>query len=139
MASGRQIAKENKERFDAWVMERYQARDWSAYVRGGKINRTEIARECGFARSVMEQNPAIKQALADVERDLADQGVLNPSVPTVAVAPSAEARTERERQRLQQLEQQNQMLRAENDRLKDLLERYQLMDEYLQDTGRLPR
>lgn len=54
MANGQDIAKANAARFDAWVAERYRANDWLSYLRDRKLNPTEIARGCGFAKSVSE-------------------------------------------------------------------------------------
>jgi len=142
MANGQQLAQENKQRFDAWVRERYAANDWAAYVRGNKLNRSEIARECGFAKSALQQNPAIKQALADVEANLSRQQILKPQArnPDAGQHGSiAEPVSKREKQRLNQLEQQNQSLRAENATLKDKLRKMNLLDEYLMETGRVPR
>jgi hypothetical protein len=138
-SSGQQIARENAKKFDNWVLERYTANDWPAYVRANKLNRTEIARECGFAKAVFGQNPAIKAALAKVEEDLLHRSILQPEPPGVPPPQQADARADRLKQRLNQLEQRNQALRAENDALKMLLKRYRLLDEFLLDSGRLPR
>ncbi|MGH2879228.1 MAG: VPA1267 family protein [Solirubrobacteraceae bacterium] len=137
--SGQEIARENAKKFDRWVLERCAAEDWSAYIRANKLNRSEIARECGFAKAVFGQNPVIKAALARVEGDLARRQILRAEAPSGPPPQRAEAAADRLKQRLNQLEQRNQTLRAENDALKALLKRYRLLDEYLLDSGRLPR
>lgn len=139
MASGQDIAKANTAKFEAWIMEHYHADDWPSYVRGGKLNRSEIARECGFAKSVFGQNPKVKEALAAVERDLTKRGILRPGGNEAAADRQASAAISRLRQRLNQLEQQNHELRAQLDEAKETLRRYALMDEFLQKTGRCPR
>ncbi len=139
MASGRQLAKENARKFDAWVMERYAADDWPSYVRANKLNRSEIARECGFAKSVFGQNPAIKAALARVEADLTDRGILRPAQDDVPVIGPQTAIETRDKQRLKHLEEQNHAMRAEVDALKEQLKHYDLLDSFLIVSGRLPR
>jgi hypothetical protein len=141
MANGQQIAAHNIKAFHAWVAERRAANDWVSYIRRDQINRTEIARECGFAVSVLRQNPVVKDALARLEQDLEKQGVLHPQEKekTTAPEPQSLAGGSRDRQRLTQLEQQNHVLRAENDGLRAQLKRYGMLDEFLLVTGRLPR
>ena len=51
--SGQQLAKENILKFEAWTAERHAAGDWKDYVRGSKLNRSEIAMECGFGLSAL--------------------------------------------------------------------------------------
>jgi len=49
--SGQDKAKENIELLERWLAEREVARDWTDYIRGHQLNKSEIAKECGFARS----------------------------------------------------------------------------------------
>jgi hypothetical protein len=65
--SGQQMAAANLRRFNEWILEREAAADWQDYIRGGKINRTEAAAECGFGTSAFRQNPAIAQTLQALE------------------------------------------------------------------------
>lgn len=139
MPSGAQIAKANARKSDAWVNERHAAGDWQSYIRGDKLNRTEIALECGFAKSVLQQNPSVKQALAVVEHDLQARGILKSRSGDTAGDTRAHNTATRDKQRLNQLEQQNHALKAEIDALKEQLKRYGLMDEFLLESGILPR
>jgi hypothetical protein len=139
MANGPQIAARNTAKFSAWVAERQAADDWASYVRMDQLNRTEIARECGFAVSVLRQNPAVKDALARLERDLAAHGILPRQDKSDAPERHSATAAGRDKQRLNQMEQQKQALRAENDGLRAQLKRYGLLDEFLLETGRLPR
>ncbi|MBT9508197.1 hypothetical protein [Rhodoferax sp.] len=64
------------DRFNAWVADRDNATDWDDYLRAGKLNRSEIATECGFGRAALQQNPALSVALESVEARLIAQGIL---------------------------------------------------------------
>ncbi len=147
--SGQQLAKANILKFEAWIAERHAAGDWKDYVRGGKLNRSEIAMECGFALSVLRQNPAVKTALVALENHLRAQDILarEVSVPdTLNDADEASARAADKRvmsakaladARVKLLEEQNATLRAEICDLKKQLARFQLLDDHLSRTGRL--
>ncbi len=50
MASGRQVAHENLQRFTAWIASKTDE-DYRALASRGVLSRKEIARECGFAKS----------------------------------------------------------------------------------------
>jgi hypothetical protein len=148
--SGREIAANNLRRFNSWISERDATLDWSGYVRQGKLNRSEIANECGFALSVIRQNPAVKSALEALETRLLASGVLQP-VKTVS-SPSIETGVDATNQfidkrimaakgkaeaRVKQLEEQNAALKAEVRDLKEQLRTYRHLDEHLRTTGRL--
>ncbi|WP_454741268.1 VPA1267 family protein [Cupriavidus necator] len=145
MASGQQIAEENVQRFTTWVASKTDA-DFRDMVVRGVLSRTEIAAECGFAKSALAQNPRIREALKKLEADLRERGVLprlaagddivaTPSSPR----PGDSARSARDAERLSRLEQENASLKAENAELKRLLGRYTVLQEALAETGRLPR
>lgn len=76
MANGQRRGKQNLDALNRWIEQREVQADWGDYIRRGKLNRSEIAIECGFARSVIGSNPAIKARLRDVERLLAERGLL---------------------------------------------------------------
>lgn len=71
MANGQQLAAANLERFESWSAEREVTGDWAEYIRQGQLNRTEGDVECGFAKSVLRQNPAVKAALEELGSALA--------------------------------------------------------------------
>lgn len=144
--SGQQLAKANLQKFAAWVVERDAAGDWRDYVRGGKLNRSEIASECGFALSVLRQNPAVKAALAAVEDRLRTQGLLTGEAAATTNEADASVRAADKRvmsakaqaeTRVKALEEQNATLRAEIRDLKAQLARFQHLDDHLSRTGRL--
>lgn len=148
MASGRELAKANVDTFNRWVEERRAKGDWDQFVRRGQLNRTEMAKACNFAKSVLRQNPAVKSALEGLEAGLRCDGILSAveAVPASTVASRIGSIKKRNagadrkaEQRIQILEEQNAALR---DRVRDLneqLERYQRIGEHLAHTGRLVR
>ena len=148
--SGQQIAANNLQRFNAWIVERDAANDWEDYIRQGKLNRSEIAKECRFALSVVRQNPAVKLALEALEVRLLASDVLRPekaarsylsaatvSATSQAVDKRVMAAKVKAEQRVKQLEEQNDALKAEVRDLRDQIKTYRHLDEHLCSTGRL--
>jgi hypothetical protein len=145
MASGRQLAEQNWAMFCAWQASKTEG-DYRQMVSRGVLSRKEIATECGFAKSALDQNPRIKEALRLLEDSLRDRGVL----PRLSSTPDAAAeqplmreasgqRSRMDAERQSRLEQENASLRAENAELKRQLTRYAVLQEALNLTGRLPR
>ena len=145
MASGQQIAEENVRKFTAWVASKTDD-DFRSMVLRGVLSRTDIAAECGFAKSVLSQNPRIRDSLKDLETGLRERGVLPKPAAEPAGSP-VEPRTRqaegvgslRDAERLKRLEQENASLRAELAEVKRALSRYAVLQEALAETGRLPR
>ena len=139
----------NLSKFKAWIAERDAANDWQDYVRGNKLNRSEIAAECVFALSVLRQNPAVKAALEALESRLRAQGVISvePAAPDAsgeaaeASAMAADKRVmaakARAEARVKDLEERNARLRAEVHELRERLAHYKHLDDHLGRTGRL--
>ena len=148
--SGAHIGAANLQQFLDWMNERYAAGDWDNYLRGAKLNKTEIAAECGFARSVFAQNPAIKTAVQGLEKELQGKGILdaikasqnasdgitedatNESLNQRAMAAKSKAEA-----RVKALEEQNASLKAEVASLRERLRRFEHLDDHLSRTGRL--
>lgn len=153
--SGRQIGAEYAELFNNWVAERDSLNDWADYIRGGKLNRTEIAAECGFDRGILQTNPAIKVALAALEARLGSKGIVPPNgrlaapqkAPKTGIdAVSSEAvdhrlavAKSRDDRRIKFLEEQNAVLTAEVLKLKEEIRKYKIIDDHLAETGRVIR
>lgn len=151
--SGQQIATENLHKFEQWVKERDEASDWPDYVRRGKLNRSDIATGCNFADSVPWQNPAVKHAIAALEKRLRLEGVLAPGgtpKKTVAVPHDfpenieeqqvmtrVAQSTARVEDRVKILEEKNASLTAEVQDLRQRLKHYKFLDEHLAETGRM--
>jgi hypothetical protein len=146
MASGQQVAEQNLKAFLAWSASKSDD-DFREYVHRGKLKRSEIAAECGFGKSALAQNPAIKSALEDLEERLQESGVLrhwsDAEAPPSHQEPPMRDREAKQRlqngQRMNSLEYENASLRAELSQAKSMLERYKLMSSFLEETGRLPR
>jgi chromosome segregation ATPase len=149
--SGRQVAAANVQKFMAWIEERDRAGDWRDYIRQGMLNRSEVAAECGFALSVMRQNPAVKTALTALEERLRASGTLGeqksdqsaatraPDAATTLVLDrrimAAKAKAE---QRIKSLEEQLAAARAEVRDLRTKLREFEHLDEHLGRTMRSP-
>lgn len=145
MASGQQLAEQNVQAFATWVASKSDA-DFRNIASRGVLSRKEIAKECSFAKSVLDQNPRIKTALRTLEDDLRARGVLPKAVergPETLSAPlSREAgrlKAAQNAERLRRLEQENASLKAEVAELKRVLERYDVIRDALIQTGRVPR
>lgn len=143
MSSGQQIAEENYQKFLVWMNNKNDD-DYRQMVFRGQLSRKEIAAECNFGKSAINQNPRIKEALISLENDLRQQGIL----PEIVESKTSEKLPERDidksrntfnSARLSKLEQKVTALRAENDSLKETLIRYQLLDEIITESGRMPR
>lgn len=143
MANGQQLAKQNHQAFMAWVMSKND-NDFREYVYRGKLKRSEIAAECCFGKSALTQNPEIRKALEELENDLRARSVL----PALKQSHNREIlpmrdrdamQRMRDRQRLNTLEQTNALLNAKVKALEDKLKKLNAMDDYLMETGRLPR
>jgi hypothetical protein len=152
MTANADIAAESVARFQAWAADRETSGDWADYIRAGRLNRTEIAKECLFGRAAWQQNPTLRKELATLEQRLADQGVISaPPVDVADLAPglraelaiadenvsravSARAILEK---RVKSLEEQNATLRAENRDLRERLRRTTFAEIHLAETGRL--
>jgi hypothetical protein len=61
--SGRQIAGDNVKLVTTWIEERNQRLDWHEYAYNNRINRSVIAQELDFAKSVCTQNAAVRSLL----------------------------------------------------------------------------
>jgi hypothetical protein len=145
MANGRQIGDENVQTFLHWMLGKTDV-DYRAMAFRGVLSRKEIAKECGFAKSALDQNPRINAALRQLEKELRERGVLPPEAAKATGEPQALRLTDRggqrarlDAERLKRLEQENASLRAENTELKRLLGQHAMLSEALALTGRLPR
>lgn len=143
MASGQQKAEENYQKFLAWMNDKTDD-DYKQLVFRGQLSRQEIAAECDFGKSAINQNPRIKEALKTLENDLRQKGVLPEIVESQTPEKLLERDIDKSRNtlnsaRLTKLEQKVTALLAENDSLKETLIKYQLLDEIITESGRMPR
>jgi hypothetical protein len=146
MANGQQLAEQNFQVFTAWLSSRTDE-DFRQLVTRGSLSRKEIAAQCRFALSALNQNPRIKSALLAKETSLREVGVLPAiadktdgiAVTSTETREASSPRRSLDAERLRRLEQENASLRAENSQLKRELERYAVIREALSITGRVPR
>lgn len=138
MSSRRQLAKEYAERVSKWISERDLYGDYSEYERGGKVNRGALCAELDFSRSVINQNPAVKAALAEAEKRWFGDNHSDAKALKAALGRS-EKRAEQRISDVNRLEDQIAKLKAENTLLRRQLERYAAMDAVIQQTGLVPR
>lgn len=141
--NGQQRSEENFATFQSWMASKTDL-DFREMVTRGQLSRQEIARECGFAKSVLLQNPRIKDALKLLETELRDREVLPAAVEASTRAdvqpPSvSNPRAATDKARLKRLETENASLRAELTLVRGDLARFRLMEDVLGSTGRLPR
>lgn len=140
--SGQQKADSNVSAFVSWVATKTDA-DFRNIVVRGQLSRQEIAKEIGFAKSVLLQNPRVRAALADLEAKLRERGVLPPLADATQPPPSASEppnpRAVADKARLKRLESENAALKAELVDLRSKLERYRHLEDAFSATGRLPR
>lgn len=145
MANGQQLAEQNFRVFCSWIETKSNDDFRQMVVRGG-LSRREIAAQCGFSSSALNQNPRIKAALLAKELLLRESGVLPlrevdrvGDAPPASLIESRSAGRSLDAERLRRLELENAALRAENQELKRQLEKFVILREVLSSTGRLPR
>ena len=145
MASGQQIAEQNVQTFVSWLASKTDD-DFRAMASRGLLSRREIATECGFAKSALDQNPRIKASLRELEDALRERGVLPPAVEKSAneaakplMREPGKLRGALDSERLRRLETDNASLKAEVAELKRALEKHTILSEALVLTGRVPR
>lgn len=141
--NGQQKADENLTTFTSWAASKTDS-DLRDMVTRGQLNRMEISHECNFAKSVLLQNPRVRDSLKQLEADLRERGVLPPVVVTEAAsavggAESNSPRAAADKARLKRLESENAALKAELMEVRGQLARYHILDSLLSSTGRLPR
>ncbi|HQV09469.1 MAG TPA: VPA1267 family protein [Thauera sp.] len=71
--NGQQKADENLTTFTSWAASKTDS-DLRDMVTRGQLNRMEISRECNFAKSVLLQNPRVRDSLKQLEADLRERG-----------------------------------------------------------------
>jgi len=144
MANGKQLSELNFATFNNWVASQTDE-SFRQIASRGVLSRKEIAVQCGFSKSALDQNPRIKAALISAENGLRARGVLPPiatkplegDIPLTRVVGAEKSALEVIR--LKRLEDENASLRAENGELKRQLARFTVIHEALALTGRLPR
>jgi hemerythrin len=121
MANGTQIAKENVEKFEAWLKTMRRA-DFGNLVHHKKLHRDDMASACKIGKSALRQNPLIKEMLALLEDDLRDLGILPPLKTTESQSEEKPTFSSREvaalEKKIDKLHKENSRLLSENVLLK---------------------
>jgi hypothetical protein len=138
--NGRDRSDENVATFQAWVVAKTRS-ELRELANGDRLNRGEIARECGFSRSVLRQNPRVRQALADLEDQLREEGVIAAVEQTggIPIRKRGQIQAATDAERLKKLEAENVALKAEVAALRNRVKLSDILNRMLSETGRLPR
>lgn len=128
--SGVEVAQEN---VDALVeyLERQKGKPLPRY--GVELNRSAIAKSCGFDRKVFQTNPRCARLLQDA--DAADRKAFLTRLEQAELVREEKGKVEADRL---ELEAQVLRLRVENASLRRELERWRRLNAVLTETGRLP-
>lgn len=143
MPSGQQRGEENIGTFRCWSAGKTD-RDFAGMTVHGQLSRTLVARECGFARSVLLQNPQVRMALFELEAELRRRGVLPAPVDSAHIDSRPTGQHIQNQaavipERIRRLETENIALRAEVTQLRAALKRFAIIESVVAETGRLPR
>lgn len=140
MPSGKKDGEMNVLKFRAWASSKTPS-DFRQMVLRGVLSRTDIAKECGFSRSVLTQNPTVKSALVALENDLRASRVLPQlATPTSGNMPArVNKKLILDTERLKSAELSNAALRAENHELREQLKKYTAIAAALAAAGRIQR
>lgn len=138
MASGRILAKVYAARVRQWIAERDALGDYGEYERSRRVDRSALCSELDFGRSVVAQNPAVRESLAVAEARWYAREAESPAAQRAA-RERAEARSGGLQRELDRTRDQVARLAAENSALRRRLARHEALEEILVETGRLPR
>lgn len=145
MASGKQKAQQNLEAFEVWKATQTDD-DFRQIVFRGQLNRNEVAKGIGCGKSALNQNPALKLALKELEDELRSNSILPPLTEAAQKEvdkPKAYDNTANRKlldsRRVSSLEAENIELKAKIKELEKRLERFGELSETLSEMGLIPR
>tara|TARA_R110002124_G_C8971706_1_gene515203 strand:+ start:8350 stop:8787 length:438 start_codon:yes stop_codon:yes gene_type:complete len=145
VANGQQKALQNLEAFQVWQATQTHD-DFQQIIVRGQLNRGEVAKAVGCGKSALTQNPALKKALALLEENLREKGVLPPLKQPVKNSPEKPKQYDNtvnlkqlNSKRLSTLESENIELKAKVNELENKLKRYGELSETLYEMGIMPR
>ena len=121
-----EVSEENHAKLVEFI-ERLRAAGLKLPGRLGKVNKTAVARACGFAREVFQQNPRFARTLDDAVEEL---GI------DVPQAEEPELRDSGDKAKIMRLEQQLAAARSENHELRRRLRRYESIVDHMATSGR---
>jgi hypothetical protein len=129
--NGQQKAQENVDAIQAWIDQRNAHRDWGEYEYSGKINRTVVAEELGFAKSVFSQNKRVKELIQEADLLWFREKQLD-KLAHEASRERAEDRSRIVSSSNNELIQRNAQLEAENKELKSKLNKFDQLQSLIQ-------
>jgi hypothetical protein len=140
--NGQQIGKENTELVIAWLDQKDNLA-LKEYIFRDSLNRKAIAAEIGVSKSSLYDNPTMRDAIESREELLREDGTL-PKKSERAPSQGLPVRqnTSKSRDdaaRASRLEQENASIKAELADIRTRLRKFEILDQYLQESGRLPR
>lgn len=145
MASGQQKAQKNLNAFEAWKATQTDD-DFKQIIFRGQLNRGEVAKAVGCGKSALNQNPALRKALKELEERLRNKGVLPPFTEPAKQSkdkPKQYDNTANRKalnaNRLSAIEVENIELKAKVKELEGELERFGELSDILSEMGFMPR
>lgn len=139
--NGQQRAEQNVAAFQSWIATMNDD-DFKQIVFRGQLNRAEVAKGIGCAKSALRQNPKMADMLTALEDDLRARGVLPPKIDKTAEPKKYDQTATRrnvDANRVAKLEAENLALKAKVKALEQQLSRYTELSEALSEYGVLPR
>jgi hypothetical protein len=134
MANGQQKAQQNVEAFISWSSTMADD-DYRQIVHRGKLNRNEIAKGVGCAKSALLQNPKLRGLLEALEIDLMEREVLPELTESAAKLTKAPQKYDQTASKRQQDAKRITELELEVLRLKMQLERFKELSEVILELG----
>lgn len=134
MANGQQKAQQNVDAFIRWSATMTDD-DYRQIVHRGKLNRIEVAKGVGCAKSALLQNPKLRALLEELESDLRKRNVL-PELTEKAKVVQSEPK-QYDKTASKRLQDANRIAELEQEvlRLKMQLERFQELSEVIYELG----
>lgn len=130
--SGKQMGAEYLQRVEAWKARIESLGMVGEYAYAGRVKRTEVARECGFSRSVCVQNEGIRSLLECCDHEWYGTESAD-KVASSAAVDRAEKRAQTASSDNSHLMARVAKLEAENRALRQQLARYQALELVVQD------
>jgi len=134
MANGQQKAQQNVEAFIRWSSTMADD-DYRQIVHRGKLNRGEIAKGVGCAKSALLQNPKLRGLLDRLEVELRDREVLPKLTKSAVKLAKSPQRYDQTATKRQQDAKRITELELEVLRLKMQLERFKELSEVILELG----
>ena len=137
-SNGIQDGRANVEKFLQWQQE---VEDFKPYIRQGTLSISRVAAESGLNRNVFYTNPEIRdQLMPELEATLLARGLLSArsSVPTTLTVDRASSGSKLAGSENKRLIEQIEAYRAEIDELRRQLQRREVVQSLLAESGRLP-